>query len=560
MTATPLWFGPPERPLFGWVHVPEGGQARGAVVLCPPLARELTSTQHCYRLLAEALAGAGMLAVRFDYDGTGDSAGGDRDPHRVESWLTSIAHAVDLARACGPQAVSLVGMRVGGLLAAVEAARLGSIDAVVLWDPCPSARAFVREQAALQSMRSDVHRDAGDDTEMPGFVFSAETVADLGSLAIPAEVVAPSRVLLLTREGRPPATDWAAALGVRVQEGEAVGQEQLLEVEPLHHQIPHQTIERIVSWLSNENRAAPNAISVPAMSSARVPFDGALLTERILRLGPVGLFAIATDPDAATESPTVLMLNSGSDWHVGPNRLWVDLSRRWAAAGFRCVRLDESGLGDSPARPGREADVVRAPEAFDDVADAAAALEPDDPTNVILVGLCSGAYQALESALLRAPRAVYAVNPILHFDPPELASGPMDPRRRICRPATSLVRVYRWLPVAPLRRRLRKLAWRVAHLLHRHRNPSNWLGQLRHDGVEVLVICGVDEARPFDSARETTDDVAEGATIRIDVIDDLDHALMPAWQRLEVTRRMTDHLVGHFAPERVGAVPWPDPT
>ena len=132
MTATPLWFGPSERPLFGWVHVPEDARARGAVVLCPPLARELTSTQNCYRLLAEALAGVGMLAVRFDYDGTGDSAGGDRDPHRVESWLTSIAHAVDLARACGPQAVSLVGMRVGGLLAAVEAARLGSIDAVVL--------------------------------------------------------------------------------------------------------------------------------------------------------------------------------------------------------------------------------------------------------------------------------------------------------------------------------------------------------------------------------------------------------------------------------------------
>jgi len=553
MTATPLWFGPSERPLFGWVHVPDDGRARGAVVLCPPLARELVSTQSCYRLLAEALAGVGLLAIRFDYDGTGDSAGGDRDPHRVESWLTSIAHAVELARACGPQDVSLIGMRVGGLLAAVEAARLGSIDGVVLWDPCPSARTFVREQAALQSLRSDVHRDPGDDTELPGFVFGADTVADLGSLAIPAEVVAPARGLLLTREGRPAATDWAATLAAPVQEDVAVGQAQLLEVEPLHHQIPHQTIGRIVSWLRTDD-GVPSAISVPATSSARVPHDGSLLSERILRLGPAGLFAIATDPEGETDSPTVLMLNSGNDWHVGPNRLWVDLSRRWAAAGFRCVRLDESGLGDSPARPGREAGVVRAPEAFDDVADAAAALEPDDPTNVILVGLCSGAYQALESALLQAPRAVYALNPILHFDPPELASGSMDPRRRICRPTTSLVQVYRWLPVAPLRRRLRKLAWRVAHLLHRHRDPANWLGQLRSDGVEVLAICGVDEARPFDSARETTDVGAGAGTVRIDVIDDLDHALMPAWQRLEVTRRMTDHLVAHFTPERVGAV------
>ena|ERR1039458_7216840 len=152
MTATPLWFGPSGRPLFGWLHVPEDNQGRGAVVLCPPLARELTSTQYTYRCLAEELAEAGMLAVRFDYDGTGDSSGGDRDPHRVESWLASIGHAVDLARSSGARAVSLVGMRVGALLGAVAAARLGSIDAVVLWDPCASARSFVREQAALQRM------------------------------------------------------------------------------------------------------------------------------------------------------------------------------------------------------------------------------------------------------------------------------------------------------------------------------------------------------------------------------------------------------------------------
>ena len=551
MTATPLWFGPSGRPLFGWLHVPEDNQGRGAVVLCPPLARELTSTQYTYRCLAEELAEAGMLAVRFDYDGTGDSSGGDRDPHRVESWLASIGHAVDLARSSGARAVSLVGMRVGALLGAVAAARLGSIDAVVLWDPCASARSFVREQAALQRMRSDVQMDGTDDTELPGFVFSAQTVADLGSLVVPVDGPAPSRVLLLTRPGRPAATDLPAALGTVADEAEAPGQDLLLEVEPLHHVVPYETIDHIVSWLDAGNRAAPSAISAPRRDVASMTHDGAVLTERIVALGPVGLFAIATEPKVATGSPTVLMLNSGNDWHVGPNRLWVDLSRRWALAGFRCVRFDESGLGDSPARPGKEAHVVRAPEAFDDVAEAAAALEPDDPTNVILVGLCSGAYQALENALLLAPRAVYAVNPILHFNPPELATGPMDPRRRICRPATSFVQVYRWLPIAPLRRRLGKLAWRMVHLLNRRQDPSNWLDQLRGNGVDVLVICGRDEARPFRSVIEGTRGPPPGSgEIRIDVIDDIDHALMPAWQRIEVTRRMTEHLLGHFAPEQ----------
>ena len=38
--ATPLWFGPDERPLFGWVHAPNDGMARGAAVLCPPMFLE----------------------------------------------------------------------------------------------------------------------------------------------------------------------------------------------------------------------------------------------------------------------------------------------------------------------------------------------------------------------------------------------------------------------------------------------------------------------------------------------------------------------------------------
>ena len=292
------------------------------------------------------------------------------------------------------------------------------------------------------------------------------------------------------------------------------------------------------------------------------------MTERAIRLGPAGLFAIATEPDLPTGAPTILMLNAGNDWHVGPNRLWVDLSRRWAAAGFRCVRFDESGLGDSPPRPEKPANLVRSPDAFDDVRDARFAVEPDDPTNVVLVGLCSGGYQALEDALVRPTRAIYAINPVLHFAPPELATGAMDPRRRICWPVSGLATTYRsWLPKR-VRRRLRKLLWRATHLLNRDRgrDASNWLDQLRCDEVEVLVICGKDEARPFGSAPQARPDTTtKHDPICIDVIEGLDGALMPAWQRVAVARRLTDHLLDHFGRnddskmvERVSAGQAPD--
>ena len=42
ISVSPIWFGPPERSLFGWFHRPSTGRARGGVVLCPPFASEHT--------------------------------------------------------------------------------------------------------------------------------------------------------------------------------------------------------------------------------------------------------------------------------------------------------------------------------------------------------------------------------------------------------------------------------------------------------------------------------------------------------------------------------------
>ena len=38
LNATPIWFGPTDRPLFGWLHLPE--EARAGVVLCRPIGLE----------------------------------------------------------------------------------------------------------------------------------------------------------------------------------------------------------------------------------------------------------------------------------------------------------------------------------------------------------------------------------------------------------------------------------------------------------------------------------------------------------------------------------------
>ena len=548
MTATPTWFGPAERPLFGWVHAPESGLATGAVVLCPPLAREHTAAHETYLLLAEALAAAGLGVVRFDYDGTGDSAGEESDPRRMAAWRASIGHAAALARACGAPSVSLVGMRVGALLALAAAPDAGPLDALVLWDPCASGRAFVRQQASLQRLRLEGGEGAGG-TELPGLVLSEATVGELDELAPTPPGDGVRRVLVLERPGRRPGTALRSALqGVAVTEAEAEGQDALLDVEPLWQTNPVSTIGRVAAWLAAEPGGPPHPFDLTSPApAATIMTAGGPVTERLVTLGAHGLFGVETSTGPADSVPVALLLPTGNDWHAGSGRLWVELARRWAHMGLRCVRFDESGLGDSPARPGRPRLAVRAPEAFDDVAEAVAAVTGGASAEVILVGLCSGAYQALEAALLDPPLAVAAVNPVVHFEPPELAEGGLDPRRRLCRPATGAVHTYRRVLPAPVRRWLRGPLWRLVQKRQLRRTPKGWLAELAEAGVRILAVGGVDEMRPVhEAARAAGAELPEG--IILETLPGLDHGLLVAADR----RRVTD-LLSTFVADVVGS-------
>jgi hypothetical protein len=409
----------------------------------------------------------------------------------------------------------------------------------------------VREQTALQRLRTDAPAAADPSgVELPGFVFRADTVADLSSLPESAARPVAPRVLVLTRTGKAAGAGFGALGSAPLDEATALGQSELLDVEPLRLRIPTETIAEIVSWVAGRHDAPAAPVTVAAADRATwVSSDGIALTEELVSLGPLGLFGVATTGPQTTDGaarPTVLFLNSGNDWHVGPNRLWVELSRRWAAAGIRCVRFDESGLGDSPVRPGQAAHRIWAPEAFDDVAAAASAVSPADPTNVVLAGLCSGGYQALENALWLAPRGVLAVNPVLRFDPPEMTEGPIDARRQICRPTNSLVTSYRNLALPALRRRLRSPAWRLANALSASRSPKNWLAQLVADGVDTYCICGEDEARPLTEGTGLARLQESADSLRVEVVPGLDHALMAADQRALVSGRLTEHLLARF--------------
>jgi pimeloyl-ACP methyl ester carboxylesterase len=141
-------FGRSEAPLFGCHHAPPGGAPRrGALVLCHPFGSEYLRAHRLMRELAGRLAQAGFHVLRFDYSGTGDSAGESEDAE-LPHWLDDIESAAEEARELsGSSTLSLVGLRLGASLAALWGSRGGEPRQVVLWGPVVSGADYLRELA-----------------------------------------------------------------------------------------------------------------------------------------------------------------------------------------------------------------------------------------------------------------------------------------------------------------------------------------------------------------------------------------------------------------------------
>jgi alpha/beta superfamily hydrolase len=405
---TPLFFGPEERSLFGWYHAPDNGAAGDlAMVVCPPPGHEGVNAHRPLRHLTDALAKAGVPALRFDYHGTGDSAGRDEDPARVAAWRESISVAMTTLRTLsGCTRIGLIGLRLGALLAAAVAAEQ-EVDCLVLWFPPARGRTWVREMRALHL--TGVTRDAkadGGAIEPGGFVFTEETQRDLNAINLDMLVPKTKRLLLLTRDDL--STDtvlcdrWRAA-DIDAEQRAAPGATEMF-LPPHSVVVPVRAIEEIVGWVSADAQAPMTrgpVAPVPLRTWQVVDADGgAQVRESIVRFGDgQRTFGVLSEPAGKPAAgPAIVLSNAGSAHHVGPNRLYVLLSRALSAAGFRCLRFDLPGLGDSIID-----DVERENDPYpsDATASIAAAAQVvlEGAGEVILTGLCSGAHASFHAAL-----------------------------------------------------------------------------------------------------------------------------------------------------------------
>lgn len=196
--AQPCYFGANGQ-LFGLYHAAVEVPSCAAL-LCPPLGQEMVRSHRIYRQLGSTLAAQGVAVLRFDYYGSGDSAGDGLDLDLERCVTDTVAAVGELRARSGCDHIIGFGARLGGSIALSAAVR-AHFSELVLWDPVLDGAAYVAELDTMQdALRHDRMRfnktrkaiDAAD--QWLGFPVSARLRGQLTEFRV-APTAIPTRLL-----------------------------------------------------------------------------------------------------------------------------------------------------------------------------------------------------------------------------------------------------------------------------------------------------------------------------------------------------------------------------
>lgn len=417
---TPFYFGPKNKRLIGWLHTHADSHfiKDTGVIICPPIGVEYMSTYRSMRYAADYFALSGIPAIRFDYHGTGDSSGLNEDDNRLEDWLWSIEEAtVQLKLLTGCGHVGLFGLRIGGTLASIVATKI-HLSFLVLWAAPESGHKYIREvKMAQMAGVSQAHTLVNDQfIEAGGAIYYPQTVNDLTEIELCKLVPDVDRVLIVPRDDLNIKNNlrdsWTEA-GIEVEQKEFKGSADML-LSGYIAVVPHESIMSIVNWV-NENEAISlqdnKLLSLPDLRSSvliehyhdKENNSKYFVKETIVRYGEAGqCFGILTEPAETINSalPIIIIANSGVTHRVGPSRLYVLLARQLCELGFRCFRIDMSGIGDSVVADRAKENLEYINTSSEEILAAIQALSSNYlDFKYVVMGLCSGAYFSFHASI-----------------------------------------------------------------------------------------------------------------------------------------------------------------
>ncbi len=422
IAVEPLYFAPgtaPERVCFGWLHHAKAGSDTAALI-CAPIGYEMVCTHRSMRVLAEGLAVAGVPAMRFDYDGVGDSAGGERDADRVSAWLASLREAERVLREkTGASRVVIVALRVGCALALEALPDMPNVTALVMLAPI-SGPTFVRELQAFARLSSDPAELewTEEGAQVAGYWISRDALDGLRQLGQRSWTNPGVRTLVIPRDDLasedPRTTAQLARYGLAPDVRNVTGY-QCLMVDPHKSELSAGLRSTIIEFCGADASDAPPlsrdvALPLAKAASAMLNVDGTRVEEIVTRVGP-DLVAVRTNPSQGARSgtPLVVMLNAGAVHHIGVNRSHVILARRLALLGTSSLRVDLEGLGDSAVGQGLVAPLLYSTRSLQSLVTTLAELRRERA--IVVIGLCAGAYAAYHAALQSQVDGLILINP-----------------------------------------------------------------------------------------------------------------------------------------------------
>ena len=559
------------RPILfeGCAGIVREGTSRRGVLLCPAFGLEGLTARRAFADLADRFAAHGLSSLVFDWIGTGDSLGSDRDPDRLAAWTASFHAAVaTLRRECAVDEIAVVGLRLGATLAARAAATRDDIAEFVALAPVVSGRLYVREQeslARLLRVRRDDDPPDGDEDDgfaLAGFFTSTATATELKALDLRRLDHPPApRARILARDGDTAAGELAARWreqGTAVEAEIFDGLDTFL-TDPTITVAPTAVWERLASGLAEGAEPRPAALAGPFDEpTPRLVTDD--WSEEPLFFGPANrLFGILTRPARPRAAPWVVLLDAGRNPHIGWGRQTVDLARALAAEGRTVLRFDQAGLGDGRAHPGGPAEVLYSQESVADVRAALDLLAARGGERFAVLGACSGAHLGLHAALAD-PRVVdLALINLQRFvwrDGDSLEAAMRGEFRASSAYAGLIRRADTWrrlfageIKVGSIAVELvRRVVTRAIGVLRKRfvTDPAvRWLRDLARRDTRVLFVFGTDDGgRDEFAAHVGAEDrlprLAPGA--RVELIERTDHNLGPRDARLRLREIVTRFL------------------
>ena len=576
--ARPLHFGPDAAPLFGWHHRPAGEPRDASVVICAPFAVEAVFAHRALRHVAEGLASQGFHVLRYDHHGTLDSSGTGSEPDRITAWISGVGAALDTARKLsGTMRTAVVGLRFGATLACAATSPIGGVDSLVLWAPVANGRRYARELGAFSQMGAAGAGGVG------GFPVAPDTLAEIANLNLLQLTSSPARrTLIIPRDDLP--DDGAlplhlTSLGSTVETANVPGYAEAM-VEPHNTKVPERVVSAIGDWLSRSH--SPGTVAAVSTTGREQRNGDAGYESRLVsptvREQPVfldarqRLFGILSEPaNGRCRNTGVVLANAGAVSRVGPNRLYVAMAREWAARGFRVLRMDIGGIGDSVAAPDVPENHTYSPCAVDDVVEGINALRSRGSSRFVATGLCSGAHATFHLGVERPELADLAglilINPIVFYWKPgdsldvsawrnyvearryQTQARNPDAWRKVLRGEVNVLSaartvVQRWATVASAT---------IARRLTRRDatgNLANDLLMLTARPVELMMVFsegdpGLDQLRLH--AGHTLRALARRNNFRLERVPNADHTFTQLDAQAAVRALLLDHLTHRFA-------------